>query len=213
MLEKKWLVMPNIQKQDLDKFPEINPIVLQLLFNRNIKNQQEIDDFLYPDYFENIHDPFLFADMEKAAARILEAAGNKEKIVVYGDYDADGVSSSAIIVELLKNLGAQVKVYIPYRETEGYGLNQEAAKELIKNGTQLVITVDCGISNKDEVKILTAGGIDVVITDHHHQPLVLPEAFAILNPQLEKERYPFKNLAGCGVAYKLAQGIIKKHLL
>lgn len=210
-MEKQWQVAKLISQTELDKFPEINQIILQLLSNRGLDTQQKIDEFLYPDYGENVFDPFLFNDMEKTVTRILEAVSHKEKIVVYGDYDADGVSSSVIVVELLKNLGAEIEVYIPYRETEGYGLNQEAAQELIKKGTQLVITVDCGISNKEEVKTLTAGGCDVIITDHHHEPLILPQAFAILNPQLKKEKYPFKNLAGCGVAYKLAQGIIKKH--
>jgi len=211
MLEKKWLVLPSITEDQINKFPEINPIVLQLLFNRQINTQKKIDEFLNPDYGQDTHDPFLFNDMEKAVKRILTAIEKEEKIVVYGDYDADGVSSSAVMVETLKTLGGKINVYIPYRETEGYGLNQEAAKELIEKGTNLVITVDCGISNKDEVKTLQDAGLDVIITDHHHEPPVIPEAFAVINPQLEKEKYPFKFITGVGVAFKVAQALVKQH--
>jgi len=211
MLEKIWQVQPAVKSEDSAKFPEINPIVLQLLFNRGINTQEKIDQFLNPDYGENLHDPFLFSEIEKAVKRILEGIEKKEKIVVYGDYDADGVTSAAIMVELIEALGNKPKVYIPFRETEGYGLNKEAAETLIKEGTQLLITVDCGISNSEEVDLLQKGGVDVIITDHHHEPLKVPQAFAILNPNLEKEKYPFKQLTGCGVAYKVAQAILAKH--
>lgn len=211
MLEKTWKIQKTIKPEDLVRFPEINPIVLQLLLNRGIDTQEKIDQFLLPDYGENLHDPFLFNDMEKAVKRILRAVESKEKIVVYGDYDADGVTSTAVLTDLLDALGNKPEVYIPFRETEGYGLNEEAAQSLIKKGANLLITVDCGISNKKEVEILMKAGVDVIVTDHHHEPAQLPEALAILNPQLEKEKYPFKNLAGCGVAYKMAQGIIQKH--
>jgi single-stranded-DNA-specific exonuclease len=166
---------------------------------------------LLPDYGENQHDPFLFKDMAHAVKRILKAVEQKEKIVVYGDYDADGVTSSVIIMETLKALGSAAEIYIPFRETEGYGLNLEAAKKIIKEQIKLVITVDCGISNKKEVELLNRGGVDVVITDHHHEPTDLPPALAIINAQLEAETYPFKTLAGCGAAFKLVQALLKKH--
>ena len=210
-MDKIWQVAESLKQKDFDKFPEINPIVLQLLFNRSINNQKRIDQFLNPDYGENLHDPFLFSEMTKAVKRILTAVEKKEKIVVYGDYDADGVCSSTVLAELLRELGDTPEVYIPFRETEGYGLNEEAAKKLAKKGAQLLITVDCGISNKKEVELLKKAGVDVIITDHHHEPLETPEALAILNPNLEKEKYPFKSLTGCGVAFKLAQAIIQKH--
>src|SRR3989344_7518225 len=149
--------------------------------------------------------------MEKAVERILKSIEAKEKIIVYGDYDTDGVSSSVIMVSLIKALGGQVDVYIPFRETEGYGLNAEAVKQIAKNKTDLVITVDCGISNAPEVEILKEKGVDIIITDHHHEPLTIPQAFAILNPNLNREKYPFKPLAGCGVAYKVAQAVIARH--
>ncbi|MFA6410609.1 MAG: single-stranded-DNA-specific exonuclease RecJ [Candidatus Buchananbacteria bacterium] len=207
---KRWQVSQSITEEFINKFPELNPIILQLLFNRQLTSQEAIDQFLNPDYAQNIFDPFLFMDMEKAVSRILEAVAKKQSIVVYGDYDADGVSSSAILMEVLKNLGAKVDIYIPYRETEGYGLNKEAAKELVKKKVDLLITVDCGISNKAEIEILNQGKIDVIVTDHHHEPPVLPNAFAIINPHLAKEKYPYKNLAGCGVAFKVAQAIMQR---
>lgn len=209
-MEKQWRVAKPITKTETDKFPEINPIVLQLLFNREIDNQQKVDKFLNPDYGENLHDPFLFLDMEKAVIRVLEAIVKEEKIVVYGDYDADGVTASAIMTELIRTLGGKPEIYIPFRETEGYGLNEDAAKELIKKGVQLLITVDCGISNFKEIELLNKNKVDVIITDHHHQLSNIPKAFAILNPNKELENYPFKSLAGCGVAFKLVQAIIKK---
>ncbi len=210
MLEKKWQLKPNLSAKELQKFPEINYIILQLLYNRGIDTQEKIDQFLLPDYGENLFDPFLFNDMEKAVKRIFKAIEKKEKIVVYGDYDADGVTSSAVLVETLKEFGAEIDIYIPFRETEGYGLNIEAAKSLIGVGLKLLITVDCGISNKEEIKILTENKVDVIVTDHHHEPLAIPDAYAILNPHLKKEKYPFKDLAGCGVAFKLVCGLVSR---
>ena len=209
-IEKNWQILPQITEDFSAKFPEINPVILQLLFNRDLDNQEKIDQFLNPDYGSDLYDPFLFSEMEKVVKRIFLAIEKQEKIVVYGDYDADGVCSSVVMVESLKNFGAQVEVYIPFRETEGYGLNLAAAKELINQGVNLVITVDCGISNKNEVELLNQGGVDVIITDHHHQPLELPKAFAIINQNLTREKYPFKKLAGCGVAFKVVQGLITK---
>ncbi len=208
---KRWAVKPPVSNDLKEKFPEINLLTLQLLYNRGIDTQQKVDEFLNPDYGENLHDPFLFGQMEKAVRRVLEAIVNKEKMVVYGDYDADGVTSSVILMETFQNLGADVDVYIPYRETEGYGLNQEAAKELVKKGIKVVVTCDCGVSNAPEVETLNSGGIDVIITDHHHEPPKLPNAYAIINPHLSSEKYPFENLAGCGVAYKFVQALMSKH--
>ena len=210
-MEKKWNVAEGIDKKLKNNFPEINPIILQLLANRNITTQKAIDEFLNPDYGQDLIDPFLFKDMAKAVKKILKAIESKKKIVVYGDYDADGVTSSAILISLLEELGAKTDIYIPFRETEGYGLNLEAAKQIAKNGAELVITVDCGISNDKEIKLLKSKGIDTIVTDHHYEPLNLPRAYAIINHNLSKETYPFKFLAGCGVAYKLVQAIISEH--
>ncbi len=214
-MQKKWVIAEPITQEFQYRFPEIHPVILQLLHNRGIKTQQEIDEFLNPDWGEDIHDPFLFHDMRKAVERISNAIERKESIVVYGDYDADGVCSATLLYDILTALGAHhVHVHLPHRETEGYGLNMAAVKELIKKRINLIITCDCGTSNVPEITAAQEKGIDVIVTDHHHDPAVLPEPFAFINPQLSRERYPFRYLAGSGVAFKLAQALVahdKKH--
>ncbi len=210
----KWQIAKPISEEFKNKFPEIDPVVLQLLWNRGIKTQEQIDEFLYPDYGQDIHDPFLFLDMEKAVERILEAVKNKEKIVVHGDYDTDGVCSALIMVSTLEALGADVAVYLPHREIEGYGLNVQTVEELGKNKVNLIITTDCGISNRKEIKRAKELGMEVIVTDHHAEPQVLPEdALAIVDPQLKREKYPFRELSGAGVAFKVVQAILKNYKL
>ncbi len=206
----KWEVAEQISEEFKNKFPEIDPVILQLLANRGIKTQEQIDEFLYPDYSQDIHDPFLFLDMEKAVERVFGGIEKKEKIVVHGDYDADGVCSALVMVSTLSAMGADVGVYIPHRELEGYGLNMQTVEELGKNGVKLIITTDCGISNRLEIKKAAELGIDVIITDHHAEPPELPSsAFAIIDPHLAREKYPFKELSGAGVAFKMVQAILR----
>ncbi|MBL7047786.1 MAG: single-stranded-DNA-specific exonuclease RecJ [Candidatus Marinimicrobia bacterium] len=207
-MNKKWVVSKKVPDALINKFPEINPVILQLLHNRNIVEQKDIDKFLNPEYEHNLHDPFLFKDMKKATKRIWKAIEKKEKIVVHGDYDADGVCSSVIVYDTLKNLGADVSVFLPHREREGYGMNPKTVQKFIDDGNKLIITTDCGISNYEEVALAKKNGVDVVITDHHEAPNNLPSAYAILNPHVKNEPYPFKNLAGSGVAFKLASALI-----
>ena len=139
-----WKLPQKPSKEFIDKFPELHPIVVQLLYNRNLKTQKEIDEFLSPDYSKDVHDPHLFKDMEKVCQRIYKAIKNKELITVYGDYDADGVSSAVILRSVLKNLKANVEVYLPHREKEGYGLNKKAVEELAGK-SKVVITCDCSL--------------------------------------------------------------------
>lgn len=189
---------------------EFNPVILQLLLNRGIKNKTDIEKFFNFDYEKNISDPFIFSGMEKAVDRITEALEKKEKITIFGDYDADGVTASVLIFEVLSDLGAKdVISYIPDRQAEGYGMNVEALNFLHKEGVKLIITVDCGITNVEEVVKAKELGMDVIITDHHHVPTIIPEAIAVLNPNLEKQEH-IKHLAGVGMAFKLAQAIYKK---
>ncbi len=209
-MQKKWQVAKAIDEKIKNSFAEVNPLVLQLLFNRGLRTQDAIDEFLNPDYGQDIHDPFLFSDMKKAVERIFLAIQSKEKITVHGDYDADGVCATATVVTVLKDLGADVDVYIPHRVSEGYGLNLNTVKELKKNGTKLIVTVDCGISSLEEVRLAQKQGIDVIITDHHEEPPQIPEAYAIINPHLSSSQYPFRELAGTGVAFKLAQALVLK---
>lgn len=207
-MDKKWVVSEKMPQALLDKFPEINPVILQLLYNRNIVEQNDIDEFLNPEYKHNLHDPYLFRDMRKATGRIWKAIERKEKIVVHGDYDADGVCSSAILYDTLKNLGADVSVFLPHREREGYGMNVVTVQNFIDQGNKLIITTDCGITNHEEVNLAKKNGVDVIITDHHEAPKKLPNADAVINPHVHGETYPFKYLAGSGVAFKLASALI-----
>lgn len=202
-----WKLPQKPGKDFVEKFPELHPVVVQLLYNRGLKTQEQIDEFLNPDYSQDIHDPHLFKDMEKACQRIYKAIDNLELITVYGDYDADGVSAAVILLTILKNLGAQVEVYLPHREREGYGLNKKAVEQ-IANKSKLIITCDCGISNVEEIALAKSLGADVIVTDHHTIPEKLPEALAIIHPQIKEEKYPFKYLAGGGVAFKLAQALL-----
>ena len=204
-----WKLKDNISAEILEKFPELPPIVVQLLFNRNLVSQEAVDEFLMPDYSQDIHDPFLFKDMDKACQRIYQAIEKQELITVYADYDADGVSSAVILNSVLTDLGAKVNVYLPHREKEGYGLNKVAVEELAAGGTKLIITCDCGVSNNEEIDLANSHDINVIVTDHHAMREVLPAAYAIIHPQAPGETYPFHFLCGGGVAFKLAQALLK----
>ena len=187
----------------------ISPVLARLLTKRGAKNPQEARDFLTCN-LPSLHDPFLFRDMEKAAARIRSAIENKERILVYGDYDVDGLTATALLYTTLKRYGAHVHNYIPDRVKEGYGLNIEALENARKDGAKLVIAVDCGITAAEEIGFLNKHHIDSIIIDHH-QPVKdsLPEASAILDPFVPGCGYPYKHLASVGLVYKLAQALRK----
>ncbi|TAN32763.1 single-stranded-DNA-specific exonuclease RecJ [Patescibacteria group bacterium] len=211
-MPKKWIVLPEAPKEFLNSHPELPAIIARLLWNRNLRSQEEIDEFLNPDYSADIHDPFLFKDMEKAASLIFRAIDKKEKIIVHGDYDADGVCSAALLILCLKNLGAEnVDVFIPHREIDGYGLNLKTVEFLKNRGANLIITCDCGISNVEEVKAAKKAGMKIIVTDHHTVPAKLPPADAIIHPLVKGEKYPDKGLCGGAVAFKLTQGLLKKN--
>lgn len=207
---KNWLILPKIDSEFIEKYPEYSRVVLQLLYNRGLKEKEEIEAFLNPDCAENGYDPFLFQNMRAALELIVKHIKKGDFIVVYGDFDADGVTASAILAETLSTLKANVDVYIPDRASEGYGLNNQAIDLLAQAGAKLIITVDNGIRGKDEVEYAKSLGIDVIITDHH-QPSEdeseLPDCL-IINPMAKGEKYPFKYLAGVGVAFKLAKALI-----
>ncbi len=191
-----------------DKF---NPIILQLLSNRCITNEKDIEKFLNFDYEKNISNPFLFSQMDKAVERIILALKKEEKVAIFGDYDADGVTATVLLTEALDDLGVKKIVpYIPDRQLEGYGMNMEALNFLQKEEVNLIITVDCGITNISEIAKAKDLGIDVIITDHHHVPVTVPEAVAILNPHTESEESECRYLSGVGVAFKLAEALYQK---
>ena len=188
----------------------LNPIITRILFGRGIETEVEMEKFLNPDYESGISDPFLFADMEKAVDRIKKAADEKEKVLIFGDYDADGVTSSIILKETFEELGISADIYIPDKKTEGYGMNEIAIEKFSQENVKLIVTVDCGITNIREVEKANSLGIDVIITDHHHVPRETPKALAIINPKMKNCAYPFFELAGVGVAFKFSQAIFEK---
>ncbi len=210
MHQKKWNLTKKVPKKFIDKFPEYSPITLQLLYNRDLKGEEEIDKFFNPDYEKDLYDPFLMNDMDKAVSRIKKAIDKKEKIVIFGDYDVDGVTSTAVLYKTLKHLKAKhLDYYIPDRNKEGYSLNKKAILEITKEKTGLIITVDCGITNIEEIALANKKKTDVIVCDHHLVPANLPSAYAILNPKQKKDKYLFKDLAGVGVTFKLAQGLLQ----
>lgn len=209
---KKWLLLSSAPDNFLKAHPELPPTAANLLYQRGLQTQEQIDQFLEPDYSTHIYDPYLFNNMEQAVTRIFSAIQNQEKIVVHGDYDADGVCAATILVSTLKALGTQnVEVFLPHREIDGYGLNTNTVQLLTKEKTDLIITCDCGISNKVEVDLANQLGMEVIITDHHTVPAEMPKAIAIVHPLVPNEKYPDKGLAGGGVAFKLAQALLRKH--
>ncbi|MFD2446183.1 single-stranded-DNA-specific exonuclease RecJ [Bacillus sp. CGMCC 1.16607] len=198
----------------LTKELNITPLVAQLLINRGVCTERDARSFLFGK--EAFHDPFLLKDMDITVKRIKEAIERQEPILIFGDYDADGVSSTTVLMKVLTELGANVDFYIPNRFTEGYGPNEAAFRQAFENGIKLIITVDTGISALKEAKLVKELGVDLIITDHHEPGPELPDAFAIIHPKLEDSQYPFKELAGVGVAFKLAHallGQVPEHLL
>lgn len=212
MVQKKWTVLPDPPESFLKEFPHLPPLVAHLLYHRGLTTQNQIDEFLNPDYSQDIHDPFLFKDMEKTVKRLFEAMEKNERITIHGDYDADGVSACVILVSTFHAMGYDnVDVYIPHKATEGYGLNEKTVQYLHDQETRVIITCDCGISNKPEVEKANELGIDVIVTDHHTIPQELPPAFSIIHPKIETETYPDQTLAGGGVAFKLMQALLLEH--
>ncbi len=211
MTHKIWNVKDKISEISSGLRDKFHPVVLQLLHNRGILTDQAIEKFFNFSYDADVHNPFLFKDMQKAVGRIIQAKEKGEKIAVFGDYDADGVTATALLFEALSDLGFKdVVAYIPDRQSEGYGMNTSAVGYLSKEGVRLIVTVDCGITNMAEVKKAESLGIDVIVTDHHHVPKDLPQAVALINPHRENCGYPFTDLAGVGVAFKLAQALYMK---
>ncbi len=208
MIYKKWIVKPDPPADYLLNFPGLNAVLQKLLFVRGISEMEDARFFLQPDY-EQVPDPYLFQDMLTVVERIWDAIHNQEKIIIHGDYDADGVTSSAIMYKTLKALGAKVDVFIPHREADGYGMNLKNIKKFIQEKYDLLITVDCGITNIEEVKYAELNGLEVIITDHHEPLEILPSALAIINPKKKDDNYSFKYLCGAGVAYKVASALLK----
>jgi single-stranded-DNA-specific exonuclease len=201
--------IPENAARELESYPEL---LRSLLFYRGITTKEEANKFLNPDYDRDIHDAYLMKDMEKAVNRVLQAIESNHKIVIYSDYDCDGIPGGVVFHDFFKKIGfLNFENYFPHRFEEGYGLHVAAVENFAKEGVNLIITIDCGTSDVAAVTKANELGIDVIVTDHHlSQESKLPPAFAILNPKQKDCQYPYRMLCGSGVAYKFIQAILKK---
>lgn len=213
-MEKRWDYQKELDPcriQQLAKASGLSETVVRLLAVRDLTTESDIDLFLHPEKAK-YHEPFLLKDMEKAVDRITEALVNRESIQIWGDYDVDGITSTGLLyLFFVKWLGIKADYVIPNREFDGYGLSKAGIKEAAEKGINLIITVDCGITSVNEVEYAKELGVDIIITDHHEPDKELPKAVAIIDPKREDCPYPFKHLAGVGVAFKLIQGILFKN--
>ena len=208
-IKYNW-IYPNYDEnfiKELESY-SISKNIAKILNARNITDMNSVKKY-FSDEYEEGYDPFLMHDMQKAVDRINEAIENEEKILVYGDYDADGITSTVLLVETLISMGANVSSYIPNRFEEGYGPNKEAFTKIIDSGITLIITVDNGIAGVEEVDLANELGCDVIVTDHHKIQDTIPNAYAIIHPEHPEGNYPFKRLAGVGVAFKLAHALLE----
>lgn len=205
-----WKLLAPPPKRFAEQFPEYPAVVRQLLYNRGLTDAKAIGRFLSPSYVEALHDPFLLTDLDRGVKAVLEAIRNGERIVIHGDYDADGLTATSVLEDVLRHLGADVRAFVPSRYVEGYGVATSTLRRLHQEGAGLVITVDCGISSAAAIAAARADGLKVVVTDHHQPPAKLPVAEAVIDPHRPGDPYPNKHLAGVGVAFKLAQGLLAK---
>ncbi len=212
---KEIVVAKNLDSESRKELIEFSDIVAHLLFHRGIKTRDEARAFLSPEYDRGVYDPYLLHDMEKAVCRILSAIENKEKICIYSDYDADGIPGAVVLYDFFKKIGYDNFInYIPDRSSEGFGLNKGAIEQIAKEKVTLMITVDCGIADRECIEYAETFGIDTIITDHHLPGDTLPKALALVNPKLtekNKDPYPDQMLCGAGVAFKLVQGLLAKN--
>lgn len=208
-----WQFAPQVEDADFTKIAKkagLGPEAARLLFSRGIKDEEHLSRFLAPS-LDDLHDPYLLHDMDKAVNRIRCAIEQGEFILVYGDYDADGMTSASILKETFEQLGAECLVYLPNRFTDGYGPNASVYKYFIEQqGISLIVTVDNGVAGHEAIDLAQSIGVDVIVTDHHSMPEVLPDAYAIVHPEHPEADYPFKHLAGCGVAFKLACALLEE---
>lgn len=207
-MNKKWECY-EVDEDRVNKLVEkyhLSRILATIIVNRNVDKDGQVDKFLEPTR-NDFYDPFLMPDMEKAVERIIKAINSKQKIMIYGDYDADGITSITVLKKFLLERNVEVETYIPNRLDEGYGLNKEAITNIYNNGYRLMITVDCGISAIDEIDYSNSLGIETIITDHHEPAEELPKAYAVIDAKRKDSTYPFNQLAGVGVVFKLIQAI------
>ena len=208
MNHSRWNLLPSVPDKHLVNASGFPPLIAQLLYNRGLAKPSQLELFVAADKRLS-GNPFLLPDIHQAVARVYQALLSGENIAIYGDFDVDGITATALLVRGLSTLGGKTIPYIPHRLTEGYGLKTAALENLYRQGISLVITVDCGITALSQVKKAKRMGLDIIITDHHTPPAVIPPAIAIVNPKLPDSNYPFSELAGVGVALKLLQALFQ----
>lgn len=208
---KQWYVREEIPQDFLVEMNDFPEIAQKILFYRGIKSKPEADKFLNPDYEKDLHDPYLMADMDRAVQRLVKAVKNSEKIAIFGDYDADGVCSSVIMHDFFRKIGFDnFHIHIPDRFLDGYGLTMKVVDEFFASGISLIITLDCGITNFEEIDKASRLGIDVIVIDHHlTMDGEIPSALAVIDTKRPDDKYPFKFLCGAGVAFKFVCAVIK----
>lgn len=214
-MEKQWVIPGKLGEEDcaliqsLSDVKKCPPLIAELLYRKGVISPDQIESFFSPQMAQ-LHDPFLFEDMEKAVSRIITAINSNERLSIYGDYDVDGTTATALLYLGLKRIGANIDFYIPHRMIDGYGLSLNSLDHLKESGSSLIISVDCGVNALEEIEAINANGMEIIITDHHNPKEDLPPAYAIINPKLPGCRYPYPDLAGVGVAYKLLSAIYQK---
>lgn len=214
-MEKKWVIKPRGEKEEIEALAKqlnIHPILVNLLVQRGHSTYEKAKEFFRPE-LKMLHDPYLMKDMEKAIARIDKAIAGKEKIMVFGDYDVDGTTAVALVYTFLKKRYPLVDFYIPDRYKEGYGISNRGIEWADEQGISLIIALDCGIKSIDKIEYAKTFGIDFIICDHHRPGAELPDAVAVLDPKRNDCDYPFKELSGCGVGFKLIQAYVMAHKL
>lgn len=212
MIKKRWKLKEPFEKQSVLALADslnISNVLAEILLRRNVSTFFEAKSFFRPD-IESLHDPYLMDGMEKACTRVISAITSNEKICIYGDYDVDGTCSAALMYLFLKELGADVMIYIPNRITEGYGISSQSIDVIYGNNVGLMISVDCGITAVEEVAYANSLMIDTIVCDHHKPKEKIPDAYAVLDPLKPGDKYPFKYLSGAGVAFKLARAVASK---
>ncbi len=207
----RWLLRP-LPTSPSGWGDSLHPVTRTLLLRQGVSDDTALESFFHPDYDRDLHDPFLFRDMDKIVERVRLARERREPVGVFGDYDVDGVTSASIMRTVLEALGLPVTVYIPDKITEGHGLHVNALDAFEKQGIKLYFTVDCGMTNHAQIAEGNRRGMEAIIVDHHHVPETLPDALAIVNPRLKEERYPFKELCGAGCSYKVATALYRSCL-
>ena len=214
-MKKRWIVNKNIPDEAISELAQklqITTFLSRLLLLRNIRNYEEAQSFFKPDLKE-LHDPFLMKDMEKSVQRIQTAIDNHEKVLIFGDYDVDGTSAVALMYTFLQRFPLNLEYYVPDRYTEGYGISNQAVEYAHEHQFTLMIVLDCGIKCYEQIDLANSYHIDTIVCDHHLADDTIPAAYAVLDPKRKDCPYPFKELSGCGVGFKLIQAIaIRKQI-